>query len=262
MLRADYPGVLERFQCFREPGGDDIVITDYYKIMKLLLYPSRTFASAATSLFLVFSAGQTFAEFLIENTSVALSGTTSALRPELAGTIIEDRVRPFSLTLPTGGLITGSIQDRVVRQDGAGTLDFYWRVLSDTSSAGDLAYFRIGNFVPNPYVFDANYRTDGSGDVPASAAFLFGGVHAGQGYVNFAVTISPGQSSLFMFLSTSATEYGDVAAMDVATPGTTEASNLLSTFAPALVPEPSALALFGLSALTFVGLRRRNGAQS
>jgi hypothetical protein len=222
-----------------------------------MLRPLYTVSALATASVLMFSVCQSFSEILVEGVVTPLSGTTSFLRPELAGTIIADRVRPFSLTLPTGGTITGSIQDRVVRQDVAGTLDFYWRVVSDQNSAGTLSYFRIGEFVPDPYVFDSNYRTDGAGDVPVDSGYLFGAPWAGQGYVNFGLTLRPGQGSPFMFVSTKATEYSDTAAMDVATIGTTEASNSLSTFAPAVVPEPGSLSLVGMGGLVLMAVRRR-----
>ena len=51
-----------------------------------------------------------------------LSGTTAAKRPELAGTVLKDVVRPFSINLLGGGKITGTVQDRVVREKKTGTL--------------------------------------------------------------------------------------------------------------------------------------------
>src|SRR5262245_47852542 len=67
---------------------------------------------------------------------VNLAGTTSALRPELAGTVIEDVTRPLSIDIGAGLIFTGTIQDRVVREDVSGTLDFYYKLTVDANSGG------------------------------------------------------------------------------------------------------------------------------
>lgn len=67
---------------------------------------------------------------------VALSGTTAAARLELAGVVVEDVLRPFTIGLFGGGEIHGTLQDRVVREDIAGTLDLYYRIFNDASSFG------------------------------------------------------------------------------------------------------------------------------
>ena len=67
--------------------------------------------------------------FIVESfLDTPLGGTTVALRPELAGTVIEDVLTPFSF----GALnLTGTVQNRVVRETNTGTLDFYWRIKVD-----------------------------------------------------------------------------------------------------------------------------------
>jgi len=182
-----------------------------------------------------------------------LSGTTVAAKPQLEGTVLEDDTVPFSFAA-FGGTVSGSVQSRVVRSDVNGTLAFYWRVFNDANSAAAITSFRIGNFyVP---VYDADFRTDGLGDVGPNAAlrfatpdvnFLFGGA-AGGG-------LGPGASSLFMFLDTQATSYARFALYDLTT-ADTPISSSFSTFAP--VPEPGSFALLaGGIALLGVARRRR-----
>lgn len=206
---------------------------------------------------LIFNAAQ--AVTLVDNTAVALPGTTVAAEPQLAGTVLEDKLTDFSIA---GEGITGHIQSRVVRSSVDGTLDFYWRVFNDESSKGNIGNFRIGEFLAPEY--NANWRIDGLGDVAPTSAYKFGGGLADQGYINFQFfdaasstgLLTPGKSSMFMFLDTSATSYNESALMDVANRDTTQISGLSYTFTPA-VPEPSTYALMGLGLAAMGFLRRR-----
>src|SRR5689334_19336252 len=91
-----------------------------------------------------------------------ITGTTVAAQPELAGTIIEDVLTPYSFTGDGGLVLTGNVQNRVVRSDVDGTLDFYWRIIPDTNSTGHVIAFRVSGFGDS--VWDANFRTDGEGN--------------------------------------------------------------------------------------------------
>lgn len=185
---------------------------------------------------------------------VALSGTTTATRPELAGPIIEDDLTPFSIS-GAGETLTGNIQNRVVRSSVDGTLDFYWRILP-TSGDGDISAFRVTGFAG--LALDADWRIDGLGAAAPDTARYFG---SDDGSVNFLFETNEvgvvDQSSHFFFLDTQATAYAKTGQFDLLCADTGCISTLYSTFAPAAVPIPAAVWLFGSGLLALVGIGRR-----
>lgn len=213
--------------------------------------------AAAALLLLAHSASQAVA--LVPGVLTALPGTTVAADPQLAGLVIEDKLFNYSMTTAIG-LVTGQIQSRVVRSSADGTLDFYWRVTNDPNSLDDVGYFRIGLF--NAPEYNSNYRIDGVGDLAPVSAFRFSG--GSESYVNFAFFstsptgassgLRPGQSSNFILMDTSATQYAETAIMDVADFGTANISGLFAAFTPA-VPEPQSYGLMALG-LLMLGARR------
>jgi hypothetical protein len=185
-----------------------------------------------------------------------LNGTTAAARPELAGVVLADVLTPFSFSG-----INGMVQSRVVRENVAGTLDFYWRInVTDSSSDLGVSTFRLGNFgVAN--LTDADWRLDGVGTAAPDFARLFSASAVPDGAVNFSILngVAAGASSRFFFLHTNATAFAQTGSFDLLTTGPQQLSSVYSTFAPSAVPEPSSLvmAVAGLAALGVVLRRAR-----
>lgn len=209
---------------------------------------ARLFAAAAL-MFLATGAG---AVVIPVGVVTALPGTTAALEPQLAGLVLEDETQAFSFA-SGAGTISGSVQSRVVRSFIDGTLDFYWRVVSDPSSSDAIGSLRLGNFFTP--VYNANYRIDGLGDVAPSSAHLFPG---GGGFLNFLFDgpspFTPGNGSNFMFLDTSATNYNRSALYDLT--GPTGISDAYATFAP--ISEPTSIAMLVLAMGALAMTRRRS----
>jgi PEP-CTERM motif len=187
----------------------------------------------------------------------ALPGTTLAARPELAGTVLADTLTNFSFEG-----ITGTVQNRVVREAGSGTLDFYWKVnvLSDATGLG-VGTFRLSDFGLGN-ITDADWRRDGLGSTAPTVARVFSAVSQPQGSINFLMESPVSSSSRFFFLRTDATEFTETGRFDLLTGGPASLSSIYSTYAPAAaVPEPSSLALGAVGCAALVLMRRRRGGQ-
>ena len=183
-----------------------------------------------------------------------ISGTTSAARPELAGTVLVDTLQSYSF-----GSVSGEVQNRVVREDGTGTLDFYWRILPDpgTTDAGTITAFRIGNF-GYADLTDADWRIDGLGAVAPTTARLFNPAVHPEGDINFLfdpALPSGGDGSMFFFLHTDATNFAYTAFYDFVGSGN-DISGEFGTYAPS-VPEPTPAVLLALGLMTLGWLRTR-----
>jgi len=218
-----------------------------------LLLLSAPLASQATGLDKSFTA-QPYLD-------TSLGGTTSAARPELAGTVLEDDVQTFSFLG-----ITGTVQNRVVREDVSGTLDFYWRIKVDegvpgVAAPGAISAFRLGNF-DYESINDGDWRIDGLGSATPYVGRVFNSTIYPDGDINFLFTnglVTPGDDgSKFFFLHTDATSYAKTATYDLLNQNQ-DLSSGYSTFAPYEgVPDAgptSCMLLMSLAGLA-LGVRR------
>jgi hypothetical protein len=163
----------------------------------------------------------------------SLGGTTAAARPELAGTVLEDDLEPFSFSG-----ISGTVQNRVVRETGTGTLDFYWRITVDpkfaTVAPGAISAFRLGDF-GYANINDGDWRIDGLGTAAPYVGRVFNPTGRPDGAINFLFTdglVQPGSDgSRFFFLHTDATDYAKTASYDLLD-GAQDLSPIYETFAP------------------------------
>lgn len=160
-----------------------------------------------------------------------LPGTTVAARPELAGTVLQDRLVPYSLVMGPRRL-TGVIQQRVVRETKTGTLDFAWRIRPNPGGNLPVISFRLSDF--GPFITDGDWRIDGLGPVAPTSARVF----PTPGQVNFQfaqtpVGPSPAQASRFFFLHTRAVRYRPTAKYDLLCAPSGCMTGSYQTFAPA-----------------------------
>ncbi|HEX8062691.1 MAG TPA: hypothetical protein VF535_05695 [Allosphingosinicella sp.] len=134
----------------------------------------------------------------------ALPGTTSAAEPDLAGTVVSDKLVPFAIASATAP-VAGTLQVRIVR-NAAGALAFYWKVNNAAASKGQVETVSFTGLPKQP--FDANWRKDGLGTVPPTT--IEGALSAADlktwivGF-RFKLPVKPGESSRFFFLRGSAT---------------------------------------------------------
>ncbi|MCP9439911.1 MAG: PEP-CTERM sorting domain-containing protein [Nitrospira sp.] len=177
----------------------------------------------------------------------------------MAGVIQVDELAPFSFDA-YGGTVSGTVQVRVVQSNLDGTMDFYWRVFNDATSAGPIGSFRFGGFTDS--FQNVNFAIDGLGEVDSISALRFSG--AFDGYVNFDFgdALTPGSSSKFFFVDTNALSYTRTAFYDLTNIGQTQISQLYPMYAPTPIPVPGALLLFGsgLAGLGTAVWRRRHRA--
>jgi len=149
------------------------------------------------------------------NTLIYTSGITVADNPKLAGTVVVDELIPYRYEgrFPgppgTGKYVnSGTIQTRVV-QTATGTMDFYWRVMADSTSGTPVQGIAVVPFGTLSDVFIIDYRVDGLGDVPLEGvarnndtAYVFQFLH---------MNLPPGKSSNFFFAETTATSFAKIA---------------------------------------------------
>jgi len=143
---------------------------------------------------------------LLPGGSASLNGTTLAARPELAGAVIYQHSSPISVSAHGSILFTGNLIVQVVREDAAGTLDFYQSI---QSSGGGGALNTIDEDGFSQFSTDVDYRTD----IPAGAyAAPFWANRSGSNSrtsidFQFDSLLPQGTQTAFYFVKTNATQF-------------------------------------------------------
>lgn len=145
------------------------------------------------------------------NSVMPVARLMEAQAPNLAGTVISDRIVPF--TARTGPYATsGQIQERVVQENGTQTLDFYYRVMNSSTSGENVTQLTIQNF--GRATVAVAYRPDSLGTLGVLEASRD---IAGNSLQIYLQPIPPGGSSHFILLMTDATASNDQGSMGIMT---------------------------------------------
>ena len=141
---------------------------------------------------------------------VALQGTTTFQRPELAGPVVLDILIPFTISDAAGNPIyRGNVQNRVSFSDIDQTYIFCLRIRdTDPTLPGRLALVTRTGF--HRGTTDVDYALDGLGMIGPAAASRT--LHRHGNEVDFDFSNNPipgGSSSYFVFVLTGATDYKD-----------------------------------------------------
>lgn len=208
---------------------------------------------------------QAQAAILVSGETVALSGTTAAAQPELAGTIVNDNIL-FDSVAPSGNdffVVGVDAQNRVVESNTEETLIFAPRIISVFNNTG--GNFLIDSVVLDgfsDFLLDVDYRTDGLGDKgPNMASRSVSGDILTFDFL-FPLVVSnlagnPQEDSYFFSIKTNATAFSNTGNMRIFGrhldyPGETFALNYTGIAVPIIAPvsasTPSVFMIFLLIA--------------
>ena len=182
------------------------------------------------------------------------------------GTLLAFMSSPFSYTT-TSGTNSGFIDSAVYKEAG-GTLDFYYQVFNNASSATALARETDVSFTG--FTTAVGYRTDGASltgtmfvngmNAPVTADSNTQGSVIGFSFyppTSPPTEIGPGMDSYVLIISTNATAFtaGNASVIDGGTATVAAFQPTTSTG----VPEPVTMGLIGLGLIGLYGIRRVRG---
>jgi hypothetical protein len=161
--------------------------------------------------------------------SLPVPATTAATEPVLDGVVIHDALLPFTIRGVTGApLCMGQLQDRVVRSNRTGLLDFYYAIRS-TNGPGSIARIVAGSY--GKLELRVAYRTDGLGTVPPRVAARSGpGPLVAFQFTDPPLSCARHQESRFMLLEAPVKAYIAGGATQIV--ATTGASTVVHTVEP------------------------------
>ncbi len=209
----------------------------------------------------LFALSASYAVSVVPGSTVALSGTTFATNPDLGGVVIRDQLIPFQVTDTLGTVIlTGNVQDRVVRSTNTGNLIFSPRLRDLTNPTGSawVMSFRMNGF--DSFTTDIDYSTDGLGSVgPNDVNRDVTGSTLTYGYDP--ALIVPPNEGYFLSVLTDATAFDLSGQFTIFVQNDFGASvfstGLQGVSAPSTVPVPAAVWLFGSGFIGLLGVGRR-----
>jgi uncharacterized membrane protein len=177
---------------------------------------------------------QAFALPLLPGAEVSPTGTTVALRPELAGLVLADTNRRFSVPDGAGGTVRGHLQDRVVRSTETGTLIFSQRIVLDRASSTVVSPGEWTISGETAVTTDVDYRTDGLGSVGASSSQR--GATGSTVRYKLPRAMGPGESTYFHDMLTNALAFNSGGQTVIN--GTGLPPITLRTYRPTGAPQP------------------------
>jgi hypothetical protein len=155
----------------------------------------------------------------------------------LAGTVLVDTIRPFSVDLGGGNFTTGTIQDTVLREDGTGTLDFSYRIINDVSSSGSIDFVTRSAYTGSST--DVDWRSDSVGTIAPDQASR--NAAGDQVLFDFFANnlLFPGEASRFFFIKTDAIDFNEGGTGELAVTGNVGSNTFsFSTYQPAVPGVP------------------------
>lgn len=215
---------------------------------------------------LAFAASQTLSASFLSGTTLVDPDATQLLTPTpngtAAGSLLASLTTPF-LFNTTAGTTSGTLRTAVFRNP-SGTLDFYYQVLNDTTSATAIARLSTTSFTG--WMTALGFRADGS-SVPGGV-FTDGSVLPESGDRNTSGSVPgfnfnppptsrvfAGDTSVVLIISTDATNY-EPGNMSVIDGGTDTRAAFQPAAATGEIPEPATMALAGIGLLGIAVFRR------